>query len=74
MVNNGSAVERGIKNDGDRGECSVVLTLHYKIGFVAYTKEALAKSRERREELGRRTKEKKGMGCHRGHPIQTCAK
>ena len=28
-----------------------VLTLHYTIGFVAYKKEALAKSRGRREEL-----------------------
>jgi hypothetical protein len=51
-----------------------VLILHYTIGFVACTKEALAKSRGRREELEKRRKEKKGMGCHREHPIQACVK
>ena len=39
MVNDGSAMEWGIKNDGDKGGCSVVLAINYKIGFVAYIRE-----------------------------------
>ena len=53
-MNTGSAVEWGIKNDGNNVNVLWALILHYTSGFVAYTKEALAKSIGRREELGRR--------------------
>jgi len=63
----------GHQDDGDKGKCHVSpnTMLHSWVGSIYRGR---TKSRGRREELGRRRKEKKRMGCHREHPIQACAK
>ena len=67
-MNTGSAAEWDIKNDGKKVNVLWALILHNTSGFVAYTKKALAKSIGRREELGRRMKEKKGQDATEGIP------
>ena len=43
MMNNGSAMDWGIKNDGDKGECSVGHNITLHNGFKTDAEENLSK-------------------------------